>query len=192
MNSAPAEQTLIVDPMLDAELSASQDPVVVQLKNEGRLDGYRRTLRAEKSILFQTSPMSRVVRRDWNIVSAKMFLNLFDRKLKYRIQDGLMELNWQADDLLEGLKRLPMNHVQGVRLRPRLIHVQVVHPFAAQWLRCLRTLDACYEVLINAEQGKVLTRRQRWAMMAPAQLAYLAFKAAAMNQRIDGEMGTLD
>jgi hypothetical protein len=35
--------------------------------------------------------------------------------------------------------------------------------------------------MINAEKSGVITRKHRWAMLGPTQMAYMGFKASAMN-----------
>lgn len=172
---------LDIDPTLDQAIDSSDDPLVVQLKNTERLSKIRADFRASAKLIFNTSPVSRVMRRDWNIVSAKLFLNALDPRIKQRIASDLTELHWQSNDLLEGLQSLPMSKVEPMWMRPRKIELQVVHPLAAQWLRCMRTIDECYLIMINAEKSGVITRKHRWAMLAPTQMAYMGFKASAMN-----------
>lgn len=183
LTNAPTHEAtrLDVDPTLDREIDSSTDPVVVQMKNNDRLERIRTTLRARASIIFSTAPVSRVIRRDWNIVSAKLFLNAIDDRLRTRIANDLTELHWQANDLLDALKSIPRPKDEAMWMRPRLVEVQVVHPLAAQWLRSMRTIDECYLIMINAEKAGVITRKHRWAMVAPTQLAYMGFKASAMN-----------
>jgi len=172
---------LVVDSALDNEIDNATDPLIVEMKNTHRLDRIRTNLRADVTVVFKTSPVSRVMRRDWNLVSAKMFLNAIDERQRKRIATDLTELHWQANDLLDALQALPMPKEDWAWMRPRQIDAQVVHPLAAQWLRCMKTIDECYLILINAEKAKIITRKQRWAMVAPSQLAYLGFKTSAMN-----------
>lgn len=190
--TARATTHLEVDPTLDAEINSSTDHVIVELKGSERLARIRTSLKARASITMKTSPVSRVMRRDWNIVSAKLFLNAIDHHQRNRIASDLTELHWQSTDLLEVLRAIPMPKAEAMWMRPRALELQVVHPLAAQWLRCMRTLDECYLIMINAEKSGSITRKQRWAMVAPTQMAYMGFKASAMNLPLKTSMELLE
>ncbi len=173
--------TLNADDELDMELERTVDPVIVQMKNEDRIAKLRAKLRAESTITMRTSPISRVLRRDWNIVSAKLFLNSIDADYQQQIRRDLDELHWQVDDLLEQLKVMPIGKLDTSWMVPRQLDVKVIHPLTASWLRAFRNFDRCFEILINAERSQLITRKQRFAFSAPVQLAYFSFKATAMK-----------
>lgn len=182
LNTAVHVTHLAVGPTLDEQIEMSSDPLVVQMKNSDRLERIRASMTARADLIFHTSPVSRVMRRDWNIVSAKLFLNALDERLRQRIADDLVELVWQSTDLLESLQtNIRLDKQDMIWMRPRKIELQVVHPLAAQWLRCMRTIDSCYLIMINAEKSGIITRKHRWAMMGPTQMAYMGFKSSAMN-----------
>jgi hypothetical protein len=179
-DSIPESQLLAAE-TLNAEIDLSTDPLVVQMKNTDRLERIRTSMLARADLIFQTSPVSRVMRRDWNIVSAKLFLNSLSPQIRQRISDDLVELVWQSTDLLDSLQTLRKPDDENLWMRPRKLQLQVIHPLAAQWLRCMRNIDSCYLIMINAEKSGVITRKHRWAMLGPTQMAYMGFKASAMN-----------
>lgn len=181
MNPTPLN-SLQVDPVLDEQIDSSSDPLVVELKNENRLDNLRTNMRVSTSLQFNTSPMSRVMRRDWNLVSAKLFLNTLDREKCAVIKEDLIEFTWQCNALLETLQAIPMASVDPFYLHPRRLDIQIVHPLAAGWLRAMRTLDECYVIMINAEKSGRISRKQRWALATPCQLSYMGFKSSAMDR----------
>lgn len=172
---------LDTDAALDDELERSVDPLVVRMKNEHRLTNLRASLRAEATIMMKTSPISRVMRRDWNIVSAKLFLNALEPAYQSQIKRDLDELHWQVDDLWDQVKHLPSSGIDSSWMVPRQLTLQVVHPLTASWLRGFRKFDDCFSALLVAEKGTLITRRQRFAFLAPVQLAYFSFKATAMK-----------
>lgn len=172
---------LDTDAALDDELEHSVDPLVVRMKNEHRLTNLRASLRAEATIMMKTSPISRVMRRDWNIVSAKLFLNALEPAYQSQIKRDLDELHWQVDDLWDQVKHLPSSGIDSAWMVPRQLTLQVVHPLTASWLRGFRKFDDCFSALLLAEKGTLITRRQRFAFLAPVQLAYFSFKATAMK-----------
>jgi hypothetical protein len=178
-STAPA--TLNADEELDKELALTADPVIVQMKNENRIASLRTKLRAQATITMRTSPISRVLRRDWNIVSANLFLNCLYGDYQNEIRNDLAELHWMVDDLKHELSVLPIGSLDTSWMVPRRLDVQVIHPLTASWLRAFRNFDKCFEILINAERSNLITRKQRFAFTAPVQIAYLIFKAKAMN-----------
>lgn len=179
--SQSAPDLLNADEALDTELESSLDPLVVRMKNEHRLTKLRASLRADANIVMRTSPLARVMRRDWNIVSAKLFLNALDPTYQAQIRRDLDELHWQVDDLWDQVKHLPTEGFDTNWMLPRQLSLQVVHPLTASWLRAFRRFDECFGTLLVAEKGALITRRQRFAFLAPVQLAYFSFKATAMN-----------
>lgn len=181
LNSPSTPDILNADATLDTELESSSDPLVVRMKNEHRLTKLRASLRADAKIVMRTSPIARVMRRDWNIVSAKLFLNALDPNYQAQIKRDLDELHWQVDDLWDQLKLLPTAGFDATWMHPRQLSLQVVHPLTASWLRAFRKFDECFGALLVAEKGTLITRRQRFAFLAPVQLAYFSFKATAMN-----------
>lgn len=192
-DDTPREQdNLKADTALDSAIEASTDPVVISLKNAHRLEKIRASLRAEAELLMQTSPMSRIMRRDWNIVSAKLFLNALDPAYSALIKKDLDELHWQVDDLAHQLKMLRLSTLDKTWMRPRQMVVQVIHPLTASWLRAFKRFDTSFCLLINAEKAGLITRRQRFAMLAPSQLTYFAFKARAMNLSVDNYSGQFE
>lgn len=177
----PVPENLDTEAELDAQLDQSNDPLIVQMKNENRIANLRASLRASVTITMQTSPLSRVMRRDWNIVSAKLFLNAIDQSYQQQIKHDLDELHWQSDDLLEQLQLFPAEKLDSSWMVPRQLNLQVVHPLTASWLRAFRKFDKSIAILINAERAELITRRQRFSFLAPVQLAYFSFKATAMK-----------
>lgn len=177
----PVPEILDTEAELDAQLDQSNDPLIVQMKNENRIANLRASLRASVTITMQTSPLSRVMRRDWNIVSAKLFLNAIDQAYQQQIKHDLDELHWQTDDLLEQLQLFPAEKLDASWMVPRQLSLQVVHPLTASWLRAFRKFDKSIAILINAERAELITRRQRFSFLAPVQLAYFSFKATAMK-----------
>lgn len=176
--------TLSVDQTLNHELDSATEPLIVTLKNSQRIDALRVNLRARTSVVFNSSPIARIMRRDWNIVSAKLFLNALDRGCAEKIRENVVEFAWQTQDLLETVRSMPLGELDTSWMRPRLLDVQIIHPFAGQWLRAFQRYDEAYAILINAQKTGRLTPKQRWALTAPCQLAYIGFKATAMNLQL--------
>ncbi|WP_234265109.1 hypothetical protein [Hydrogenophaga sp. NFH-34] len=172
---------LSVDRVLDNELETSTEPLVVELKNGHRLQRIRASMSAAASIQFATSPIARILRRDWNIVSAKLFLNCLDPDWAKLVREDAAEMTWQMSDLLDIVKSLPVGQIEHAWMRPRKINLQIVHPICAQWLRAFTKYDQAYTILINAQKSGRMQPKQRWALTLPSQMAYMGFKARAMK-----------
>lgn len=173
--------SLNVDTDLDRELEDSNEPLVVELKCSHRIEKIRTSLTASATVTFSTSPVARILRRDWNLVSAKMFLNCLDEEYAKLVQDDADELAWQTNDLLDMVKSLPIGNMEMAWMRPRQLNLQIVHPLAAQWLRAFVKYDKAFAILINAEKAQRITRAKRWQLTFPTQMAYMGFKARAMK-----------
>lgn len=128
--------------------------------------------------------MARVMRRDWNIVSAKLYLNARDHAYRKRIESDAVEMNWQVDDTADQIRAMPFQRLDRSWLHPRRMRLDVVHPLAAGWLRSMMTMDEIYTLLISAEKAGMISRRKRQAILLPCQIAYMAFKATAMKMEL--------
>lgn len=172
---------LTVDPVLDSELAQSTEPLVVTLKNSDRLDSLRVNLRATTSVVFTASPVARILRRDWNLVCAKLFLNALDPEYAKKIQENVIELSWQTQDLSETVGAMPFGELDLSWMRPRKLELQIIHPLAGRWLHAFQRYDEAFSILINAQKAGKLTPKQRWSLTSSCQLSYIGFKAIAMK-----------
>ena len=180
-NHANAITSLSVDSFLDEEVEGFHEPLILSLKNGNLMDTLRTSLRAEATVTYQTSPVARIVRRDWNIVSAKLFVSALDHDYAKKIRADVSDMTWQMQDVLDVARTLPIPDLDTSWMRPRELRLQIVHPLAAQWLRAFTLLDQAYAILINAELDERITPEMRWQIIAPAQMAYMGFKATAMR-----------
>lgn len=125
--------------------------------------------------------MARVMRRDWNIVCAKLYLNARDHAYRKQIESDAVEMSWQVDDTADQIRAMPFQRLDRSWSHPRRMRLEVIHPLAAAWLRSMLTMDEIYTLLISAEKAGMITRRKRHAILLPCQIAYMAFKATAMK-----------
>ena len=155
--------------------------VQVEMKNSDRMQSLRARMRAHVDTTFQTGPMARVMRRDWNIVSAKLYVHAIDPAYRKRIEDDIVEMCWQVDDTADEVRAMPFQRLDRSWLHPRRMQLEVVHPLTARWLRAMMTMDELFALLVSAEKAGMITRRKRHAILLPCQVTYLAFKATAMK-----------
>jgi len=161
--------------------TANSSGSVVQLKNTHRMDSLRPRMRAYVNATFEASPVARVMRRDWNILSSKLYMNAIDSDYRKRIEDDLVEMSWQIDDTADQVRCMPFQRLDREWLAPRHMQVQVVHPMTASWLRSMMVLDEVFALLICAEKAGMITRRKRISILLPCQLSYMTFKATSMK-----------
>lgn len=143
----------------------------------------RARMRAREKIIFEASPVARIIRRDWNFVSTKLYINALDREYRMLIDDDANELCWQVEDALEDTLRMPFERVDTKWMRPRNIELEIIHPIAAKWLRAMINLDKMYALLVSAEKRGLITRRKRHGFILPSLVAYVAFKSTATKMK---------
>ncbi|ABM59448.1 hypothetical protein Veis_3733 [Verminephrobacter eiseniae EF01-2] len=177
----PPTQTLDV---CDSSIEDAIAEACVELKNEHRMNALRTRMRAHVDVTFQASPVARVMRRDWNIVSSKLYVNALAQDYRQRIESDMIEMTWQMDDTADQVRAMPFEKLDTSWLHPRRMQVQVVHPITAAWLRSMVAMDEMYAKLICAEKAGMITLRKRHALLLPCQLSYMAFKATAMKMQL--------
>lgn len=154
------------------------------LKNLHKLDRIRAKYRATTDVWVLASPIARVLRRDWCLVTSKMFLNVAETpSLEAKIRNELQELHWQIDDLADQVKIFPFARDTSW-VTPRPMTIDIVHPLAASWLRAMMKMDKVFVDLVCAEKAERITRRQRFSLLLPSQLAYMGFKATSMQLQL--------
>lgn len=177
----PPIQTISIDDSLLTATSDDGDSDLVALKNDHRIENLRARQRAYVDATFEASPIARVIRRDWNILSAKLYINALSHSYRRQIEADMTEFATQVHETATDVRLMPFGHLERSWLRPRRMKIQVVHPITGMWLRSMRTLDEIYAILICAEKTGLISARKRQAIMLPCHLSYLAFKCTAMK-----------
>lgn len=155
---------------------------LTKLKNADRIDEIVSTLAvSSREELFITQPIARLLRRDWNIVSAKMYV--FSLKPDYRalIRADLNEFHYQVNELYKLCSIDTFSDVDTSWLSRLTFEVKIISPLSSSWLRGLKTWDACFARLLTAERLGFIDRKQRIKMLQPVSTAYYGFKTTAMK-----------
>lgn len=63
---------------VNLESDDSAPAIDVEMKNAHRMEALRPRMRAHVDATFEASPVARVMRRDWNIVSSKLYMHALD------------------------------------------------------------------------------------------------------------------
>lgn len=184
VRTPPPIQNLTVDPLLDEDF--------VELKNGERMARLRPRMSTCVALTFKAGPISRIMRRDWNILSTKLYYNVRSPVLYQQIESDMVEFGWQVSDTADQVNAMPFHKLEESWLRPRRMQVEVVHPITAAWLRAMNVFDGVYAKLICAEKAGMITRSKRLSLMIPCHLSYMAFKCTAMDIRLKSTDELLD
>lgn len=177
--SPPANQPQKVEQSYFAEL----DPRLTTLKNADRIDEIVSSLVFQRQETFAAGPIARTTRRDWNIVSAKMFV--FSRNANYRalIEADLAEFQYQVSELYKMASIGTFNDVDTSWLQKITLDLKIVSPMSASWLRAMKVWDTCTARLLSAEREGTLDKPMKRRMMHPVVISYIGFKRRAMKSK---------
>ena len=175
--SAPPNQP----PQAEQTYVTSVDPKLTTLKNGNRIDEIISAMRVETTEQFLTHPVARTVRRDWNIVSAKMYVFCLREDYKVLIAKDLDEFQSQVKELLKIASIDVFSDVDTSWLQRIDLDITIVNPMGSAWLRALKTWDVCVARILSAERVGFIDRQKRIQMLRPATMAYLGFKSTAMK-----------
>jgi hypothetical protein len=151
------------------------------LKNDHRIQEIDSSMEANTQVTLLSSTMSRIMRKDWNIVCAKMYVFSLDRAIGHKINDALNALHWQVSDLVESPTVSIFKYSDTSWLKPEDFELRVVSAEAASWLRAICKIDDCVAKLLTAQHEGHIDKQIRVRALAAVSLAYTNFKFIAMN-----------
>lgn len=153
------------------------------MKNMDRLEDIATRMAAENNeIVFQTASISRTIRRDWNIVCAKMFVFGLKREYRKKIEEDLNEFHWQVNDLAESTSLGVFADQNTSWLKPVTVTLRIVCPLGASWMRAMQSWDNSDAKLMTAVKANLISKEKRFAIMAATHMAYGGFKGTAMRK----------
>lgn len=162
--------------------SLSAEPHVMPgLKNQDRITEIRSRMLARQSVTLRTSYCSRHLRRDFNIASAKMYVYSLNRKYRQKIAEALSDLHWQISIVDADTTLLPYGDLDVSWLQSGSYDLVMVSAESASMFRALRRVDNLVARLHAAERSGFITREQRREIIAPINMAYVAFKQVSMK-----------
>ena len=174
------QQTPFIDP-IDADKDWGT-PMEGVLKNQNRINEIECRLSIENiNPIFVSGAVYRCVRRDWNIVSAKLFVNCLKREKRALIESDLADLHWAIGDLGNITSLPPFVDANTEWLQTHQLTLRLVHPFCASWLRAMVAWDLSIARLIASEKKGLISTSKRREIVRPATMAYMGFKARAMG-----------
>jgi len=133
------------------------------LRDAERIERIRTGAEARVRLTLYTPGLARVVRKDFNIVSAKMFLARADKAAA--LSTALRECERSCVQAELAAERHRADY--GVALAPQSFELRIVSPFANRYYRSILRLDAVNKLLVAAETRGVIDRRARAKIVRP-------------------------
>jgi hypothetical protein len=148
----------------------------------GRIASAGSNLQASREVVFKCSPLARVMRRDWSLVSYRVARTAQRYDLARTLQDCLLEFQTQANELQEQVsiplfQELPLDW-----LSPVPMQFPIIHRYMAHLLRTFEHVDHSYALLLSATREGLITRQRQHQIFAPIIYVYGSFKATALQQ----------
>lgn len=126
---------------------------------------------------MKTSHAFRMVRKDWNILTAKMFWGCSrSDEFTSQVHEILDELHFQIDSLIDGPDLGMFHDLDRSWLAPITVDVVIIDSQAATLLRAIQNIDAAMALMYSAERQELLTKPQRYRLFAGVTFAYTALK----------------
>lgn len=163
------------------------------MKNADRIDEIACTMSVvSKEVLLMTSPISRTIRRDWNIVSAKMYVFGLKRDHRALMEEDLKELHHQINELYVTASMGMFSDLDVSWLDLLRIEVKIISAQSSSLLRAMKIWDACVARLLTAERMGIIDKKTRRNILFPATTAYLGFKKTVMRSKTHKERGQVE
>lgn len=154
-----------------------QAAAVRAVRDAERIERIRTPVEARVRVVLYTAPLCRAVRKDYHIVSAKMFLA---RGEKVRaLSEALREAERACVEAQLYARRYRGEY--GVQFPPQSFELRVVSPFAHRYLRAILELDPVNLLLLQAETRGVLARRERMEIVRPCLALLFEVKRIALD-----------
>lgn len=161
-----------------------------QARDNDRIERIRTSAEARIRVVAYTAPLCRVLRKDYNIVSTKMFLA---RGLKAQeLSVALRELERGSIEAELFSDRFRRDY--GVVFPPQAFDIRVISPFANRYRRCISRLDDVNLLLLQAETKGVVKRKERMEIVKPCLALLHEVKRIALDlpRRANGDEDDLD
>lgn len=155
MNESPA-----------ANVPVTEDGLV--LKNMHRIEQIESRLESRVHAEVQSWQIGRILRRDYHIMSAKMYKIGCNKQNRMVIRELLLELALQTADMTSECKAYEPNGSTATQSIP----VRIVCAEAASFLNTLKQADASYAIINWGYEHKQITDRRRNELTMGFEAAY--------------------
>jgi len=150
---------------------------VKPVRDTERIERICAPIEARVRLVLRTASLCRSVRKDFNIVTAKMFLARGAKvaALSFTLRElerACVEAELAAD---------AFRAHYGVEFPPQAFELRIVSPFANRYVRSITRLDAANGLLIAAETRGAIERRVRHKIVRPCLALLFALKRIALD-----------
>lgn len=154
-----------------------QQMAVRPLRDTERIERICAPIEARVRLVLRTASLCRTVRKDFNIVTTKMFLA---RGAKVAaLSFALRELERACVEAELAAETFRANYE--VEFLPQAFELRIVSPSANRYVRSITRLDAANGVLIAAETRGAIERRLRHKIVRPCLALLFAVKRLALD-----------
>ncbi len=154
-----------------------QPMAVTPIRDTGRIERISTPVEARVRLVLRTASLCRTVRKDFNIVTAKLFLARGAKVCALSITLRELERACVQAELAAEAFRADY----GVEFPPQTFQVRIVSPFANRYARSIMRLDAVNGLLIAAETRGAIERRVRRKIVRPCLALLFEVKRIALD-----------
>ena len=149
-----------------------------ELKNESKIERIHESqLRIRNSTSLKTSYAFKMMRKDWNLLTAKMYwLSKYTMEEQMRLTESLDELDHQIGTVIEGPDFAMFWGLDSSWLSPITFDFLIINAHAAQFFRAIQKIDYMMSLIYSAEREGLIDRQQRIQIIAGVVFAYIALK----------------
>lgn len=158
------------------------------MRDAERIGRIHTPVHANMRALLHTASLRRVVRKDFNIVTTKMYLARSATVVKLSsalrsleracVEAELAAEKWRAD--------------YGVQFPGEVFELRIVSPYAHRYARSLVRLDAVNYLLLQGETRGAVARKDRHTIVRPCVALIHEVKCIALNIPRPGENASSD
>lgn len=136
------------------------------MRDADRIERILAPTEARIRLTLYTAALCRVIRKDYNIVCAKIYFARGPKTLL--ISKILRELERVAIEAELASERYRSADFANIQLTPSIFDVRVVSPFANRYQQSISRIDGVNHLLMLAETKGLVSRRERRDIINPA------------------------
>jgi hypothetical protein len=150
------------------------------IKNIHKIEGINSHVESRIVATFYSWQVSREMRRDFNLLSAKIVTRARSQSTKRQIHEMLMEMRLQAQLLQTEAERFPIMQLAS----PEEVSLRIVAPLAALLYRVFNEADLSIARLTEASKSGIIMQSNQESIVAPFFIAYKDLKGYLLGSAI--------
>lgn len=158
------------------------------LKNTARIEDIASRIDVRVDARLTSWKCNRIIRRDFNLVSAKLYIRCRDKGSRHQVLGLLEEMVLQS----EFLKGESSQYAISIVITPTIVPLRIVSPEASMLYKTLIAIDESITRFHCAHLDGIVTRDQLHAAPEMALAAYSDLKTyvlGSVSKRTAGELG---